>query len=45
VDLDTGLKALLLVSIVSAAAPFICALLAPLRIPQVVVLIVGGVGC
>ncbi|WP_243057446.1 cation:proton antiporter [Nocardioides sp. SR21] len=42
-DLDTGLKALLLVSIVSAAAPFICALLAPLRIPQVVVLIVGGV--
>jgi Kef-type K+ transport system membrane component KefB len=31
------------VSIVSAAAPFICALLAPLRIPQVVVLIVGGV--
>lgn len=42
-DLDTGLQALLLVSIVSAAAPFICALLAPLRIPQVVVLIVGGV--
>jgi Kef-type K+ transport system membrane component KefB len=43
VDLETGLRALLVVSIISAAAPFICALLAPLRIPQVVVLIVGGV--
>lgn len=42
-DLETGLRALLVVSIISAAAPFICALLAPLRIPQVVVLIVGGV--
>jgi Kef-type K+ transport system membrane component KefB len=31
------------VSIVSAAAPFVCALLARFRIPQVVVLIVGGV--
>jgi Kef-type K+ transport system membrane component KefB len=43
VDLETGLRALLWVSLVSAAAPFICSLLAPLRIPQVVVLIVGGV--
>ena len=42
-DLETGLQALLVVSVVSAAAPFVCALLAPLRIPQVVVLIVGGV--
>ena len=42
-DLETGLHALLIVSIVSAAAPFVCALLAPLRIPQVVVLIIGGV--
>ena len=42
-DLDTGLQALLVVSIVSAAAPFVCALLARLRVPQVVVLIVGGV--
>ena len=43
VDLETGLRALLVVSIVSAAAPFVCALLARFRIPQVVVLIVGGV--
>jgi Kef-type K+ transport system membrane component KefB len=43
VDLETGLQALLVVSAISAAAPFICALLAPFRIPQVVVLIVGGV--
>ncbi len=42
-DLDTGLRALLVVSIVSAAAPFVCALLARFRVPQVVVLIVGGV--
>src|SRR5262245_7746721 len=42
-DLETGLRALLTVSIVSAAAPFVCALLARFRIPQVVVLIVGGV--
>jgi len=33
----------LVVSIVSAAAPFVCALLARFRVPQVVVLIVGGV--
>src|SRR3954464_3630670 len=42
VDLDTRLRALLVVSIVSAAAPFVCALLARFRGPQVVVLIVGG---
>ena len=42
-DLDTGLRALLVVSVVSAAAPFVCAVLARLRVPQVVVLIVGGV--
>jgi len=42
-DLDTGLRALLIVSIVSAAAPFACALLSRFRVPQVVVLIVGGV--
>jgi Kef-type K+ transport system membrane component KefB len=43
VDLDTGLRALLVVSIVSASAPFVCAVLARFRVPQVVVLIVGGV--
>jgi Kef-type K+ transport system membrane component KefB len=43
VDVETGLRALLVVSIVSAAAPFVCALLARFRVPQVVVLIVGGV--
>ena len=42
-DLETGLRALLVVSVVSAAAPFVCALLARFRVPQVVVLIVGGV--
>jgi Kef-type K+ transport system membrane component KefB len=43
VDLETGLRALLVVSVVSAAAPFVCAMLARFRVPQVVVLIVGGV--
>ena len=42
-DLETGLQSLLVVSIISAAAPFMCALLARSRVPQVVVLIVGGV--
>ena len=42
-ELETGLRALLVVSIVSAAAPFVCGVLARLRVPQVVVLIVGGV--
>src|ERR1700709_829040 len=41
-DLKTGLQALLFVSIVAAAAPFVCALLALFRVPQVVVLVVGG---
>ena len=42
-DLQTGLATLLVVSIVSALAPFVCALLERIRLPQVVVLIVGGV--
>ncbi len=42
-DVRSGLTSLLVVSIVSALAPFICALLHRLRLPQVVVLIVGGV--
>ena len=42
-DLETGLQALLVVSFVAAAAPFVCALLARFRVPQVVVLIVGGI--
>ena len=42
-DLETGLRALLVVSVVSAVAPFVCAMLARFRVPQVVVLIVGGV--
>jgi Kef-type K+ transport system membrane component KefB len=42
-DLQTGLVTLLVVSIVSALAPFVCALLESIRLPQVVVLIVGGV--
>ena len=40
--LETGLQALLVVSVVSAAAPFVCALLARFRVPQIVVLIIGG---
>ena len=42
-DLDTGLKALLVVSVIAAAAPFVSAVLDRFRVPQVVVLIVGGV--
>ena len=42
---DTGLRALLIVSIVSAAAPFACALLSRFRVPQVVVLIALTVAC
>ena len=42
VDREASLQALLVVSIVSAAAPFVCELLARFRVPQVVVLIVGG---
>ena len=43
VDVGAGLSSLLVVSVVSALAPFICALLHRARLPQVVVLIVGGV--
>src|ERR1700709_887624 len=42
-DVETGLVSLLVVSIVSAAAPFISAALERFRLPQVVVLIVGGI--
>ncbi|MFL6134742.1 MAG: cation:proton antiporter [Nocardioidaceae bacterium] len=42
-DLQTGLNTLLVVSIVSACAPFVAALLRRLNLPQVVVLIVGGI--
>src|SRR6186713_229038 len=40
---QTALETLLVVAIVSALAPFIVALFARVRLPQVVVLIVGGV--
>jgi Kef-type K+ transport system membrane component KefB len=43
VSLETGLESLLIVSVVAAAAPFVSALLSRLRVPQVVVLIVGGI--
>ncbi len=42
-DLGTGLVSLLVVSVVSALAPFISALFRRIRLPQVVVLIVGGI--
>jgi Kef-type K+ transport system membrane component KefB len=42
-DLQTGLNTLLVVSIVSACAPFVAGLLRRLNLPQVVVLIVGGI--
>jgi Kef-type K+ transport system membrane component KefB len=42
-DVEAGLVSLLVVSIVSAAAPFISAALERFRLPQVVVLIVGGI--
>jgi Kef-type K+ transport system membrane component KefB len=42
-DPETGLETLLVVAIVSALTPFIVALFGRLRLPQVVVLIVGGV--
>lgn len=42
-DVETELQALLVVSVVSVAAPFVSALLARLLVPQVVVLIAGGV--
>ena len=42
-DVETQLQALLVVSVVSVAAPFVSAFLARLLVPQVVVLIAGGV--
>lgn len=42
-DVETELQALLVVSVVSVAAPFVSAFLARLLVPQVVVLIGGGV--
>ena len=42
-ELGRGLDSLLIVALVAALAPLIVGLLARLRIPQVVVLIVGGV--
>jgi Kef-type K+ transport system membrane component KefB len=42
-DVQTGLTTLLVVSLVAALAPFVSALLARIRLPQVVVFIVGGV--
>lgn len=42
-DAQAGLETLLVVAIVSALAPFIGALFGRIRLPQVVVLIVGGV--
>ena len=42
-DVQKGLTTLLVMTLVAAAAPFICALLARFRLPQIVVFIVGGV--
>ena len=42
-DVETELEALLIVSVVSVAAPFVSAFLARLLVPQVVVLIAGDV--
>jgi Kef-type K+ transport system membrane component KefB len=42
-DVQKGLTTLLVMTLVAAAAPFICALLVRIRLPQVVVFIVGGV--
>lgn len=41
-DVETELQALLIVSVVSVAAPFVSAFLSRLLVPQVVVLIAGG---
>jgi Kef-type K+ transport system membrane component KefB len=43
VDVEIGLRTLLIVSVVSALTPFVAAAFERLRLPQVVVLIVGGV--
>jgi Kef-type K+ transport system membrane component KefB len=42
-NVETGLDTLLVVAVVSALAPFVAALFERIRLPQVVVLIVGGV--
>src|SRR4051794_29924920 len=42
-DVEKGLTTLLVMTVVAALAPFIAALLARFRLPQVVVFIVGGV--
>ena len=42
-DAQTGLETMLVVAIVSALSPFIAAVFGRLRLPQVVVLIIGGV--
>ncbi|MGZ4443149.1 MAG: cation:proton antiporter [Nocardioidaceae bacterium] len=42
-DIKTGLTTLLVVSMVSAAAPFLAALARRIRVPQVVILLLGGV--
>jgi Kef-type K+ transport system membrane component KefB len=42
-DIVSGLRSLLLTSAVAAAAPFVAAALVKIRVPQVVVFIVGGV--
>src|SRR4051794_30649144 len=42
-ELQTGLDTLLVVALVSALAPFVAAMFDRIRLPQVVVLIVGGV--
>src|SRR3954453_3546694 len=42
-DVQKGLTTLLVMTAVAAIAPFVCALFARIRLPQVVVFIVGGV--
>jgi Kef-type K+ transport system membrane component KefB len=42
-DVEKGLTTLLVMTVVAALAPFLSALLARIRLPQVVVFIVGGV--
>lgn len=42
-SLEEGLRVLLVVSLVSALAPVAAGLLHPARVPQVVLLIVGGI--
>src|SRR5262245_62050332 len=43
VDLESGLHDLMVVSLLAALAPVVAGLLARIRVPQVVILIVGGV--